>query len=306
MAGGFTIAIPTHNRRETVVLAVRSALMQTRAPDQVIVLCDGCTDGTAEAVRALEDERVEAVELAKLPGYAYGHRSRSLELARGDAIMWLGDDDLLLPDHLERVGEYWDAGIADVVQTPAVVVWADESLTWVGLDWSVPGHLRTLADRNTNVMSSVCVRVETALAAGGWDAGLTRFGDWDLWKRLLAAGARSAMTDEPTVLHFRATDRDQPWPERVRQNTTWLQRIGDPEALAALRRELRRQRAEREAEWMGDIESLSARLELADAEVARLAESERTLARIYAGGWWRLRGRLLPVLRLARRARSKA
>jgi glycosyltransferase involved in cell wall biosynthesis len=107
VASRFTIAIPTHNRRETLLLAVRSALMQTRPPEQVIVLCDGCTDGSADAVRELGDKRVEAIGLAKLPGYAYAHRNRSLELARGEAIIWLGDDDLLLPDHLERVGEHW-------------------------------------------------------------------------------------------------------------------------------------------------------------------------------------------------------
>ncbi len=301
MASGFTIAIPTHNRRETVLLAVCSALMQTRPAEQVIVLCDGCTDGTAEAVHDLGDPRVEAVELPKLPGYAYGHRNRSLDLARGEAIMWLGDDDLLLPDHLERVGEYWDAGAFDVVQTPAVVVWADDSLTWVGLDWSVPGHLRTLMDRNTNVMSSVAVRVESARAVGGWDASAERFGDWDLWKRLLAASARTAMIDEPTMLHFRATGRDQPWPQRIQQNTRWLSRISDPVALADLRRELRAQRAQREAEWMGEIDALKATLERAQIELERLREADATLARVYAGGWWRLRARLLPALRLAAR-----
>lgn len=288
--------------------------MQTRSPEQIIVLCDGCSDGTAEAIRELDEERVEAVELPKLPGYAYDHRNRSLELARGEAIMWLGDDDLPLPDHLERVGEYWDAGVADVVQTPAVVTWKDDSLTWVGLDWSIPGHLCTLMNRNTNVMSSVVVRVSHARAVGGWDASLERFGDWDLWKRLLAAGARSAMTQEPTVLHFRATGRDQPWPARVEQNSRWFARIADPDALAELRRELRSQRAQREAESMGDIESLTgqleqaraeleetpAELERAQVELERLREVERTLARVYAGGWWRLRGRLL---RLARRYR---
>jgi glycosyltransferase involved in cell wall biosynthesis len=321
VARGFTIAIPTHNRRETLLLALSSALAQTRAPEQVIVLCDGCTDGTAEAVRELGDERVEAIELPKLAHLAYPHRNRALELARGEAIMWLGDDDLLLPDHLERIGEYWDAGGLDAVQTPAVVVWKDDTLTWVGLDWSVPGHRRTLMDRNTNVMSSVLVRVERAIAVGGWDGGLQRLGDWDLWKRVIDGGAPTAMTLEPTVLHFRATGRDQPWPERVAQNSSWFSRIADPQALAGLRPELRALRAVREAEWMEEIDarredldkrereidSLSDRLADADVELLRLREVEQTLARVYGGGWWRLRGRLLPGLRLIARLRgSKA
>ena len=88
MASGFTIAIPTHNRRETLLLAVRSTLMQSRSPEQVIVLCDGCTDGTAEAVRELGDERVEAIELPKLPGLAL-HCDVRLKFKR---FRWLHND----------------------------------------------------------------------------------------------------------------------------------------------------------------------------------------------------------------------
>lgn len=318
MAAGFTIAIPTHNRRETLLLAVRSALAQTRAPQQVIVLCDGCTDGSAEAVHALGDERVQALELPKLPHLAYAHRNRALELARGEAIMWLGDDDLLLPDHLEQVGRCWDASRLDVVQTPAVVVWKDDTMTWVGLDWSIPGHRRTLEDRNTNVMSSVAVRVERAREVGGWDGALPRLGDWDLWKRVVDHRAATAMTIEPTVLHFRATGRQQPWPDRVAQNSSWFARISDPAALAAIRPELRALRAVREAEWMQDIDTshadlqerqrhlaaLDDRLQHAAIELERLREVERTLARVYSGGWWRLRRRLLPAFELIAKARA--
>ena len=39
--------------------------------------------------------------------------------------------------------------------------------------------------------------------------------------------------------------------------------------------------------------ALAHRLEYAEAEVARLEEVEATLAKVYAGGWWRLRSRLL-------------
>jgi len=356
-----TVAIPTHNRRETLLLAVRSALAQTRAPEQVIVLCDGCTDGSADAVRALGDERAVAIDLPKLPGYGYEHRNRALELARGDAILWLGDDDLLLADHLERVGEVWDRGGVQLVQSPAVLVAEDDALEWLGLDWSVPGHRATLERHNTNVLASVLVGVRAARVAGGWDPDQPRLGDWDLWKRVLAGGARTAMTDEPTVLHFRASGRQQAWPDRVRQNSAWWRRIGDPGELASLRAQLRRLRAVREAEWAQEREQAGLRLRDAYAELERVAASgqaladelarrdaeviaqdrelqrvraelerlapelerleterpaleaelsaarargehahelERVLARTYAGGWWRLRARLLPLMRV--------
>ena len=317
----FTVAVPTHDRRETVVLAVRSALAQTRPPEQVIVLCDGCTDGTAEALRALGDPRVEPLELEKGPGYGYAHRNRALELARGEAILWLADDDLLLPDHLERIGELWDTGRYDVVQSHSAIVHPDDALEWLGADWSVASNRERMERANSNAMTSVSVRVDLAQAIGGWDASHARAADWDLWRRVLAAGARTAAIPAATHLHFRATGREQAWPLRVRQNAAWLARLEDPEQLRALRLELQRARSEHEARLAGRAEQLEqiahdahrqlaglhaqyaelhARFEGSEAEARRLGE---TLARVEAGGWWRLRRRLLPLLRLAGRSR---
>jgi Glycosyl transferase family 2 len=319
----FTIAIPTHDRRETVLLAARSALAQTRPPRQVLVLCDGCGDGTAQALRELGSSCLQALELPKARGYGYAHRNRSLELARGEVIQWLADDDLLTPDHLERIGELWDTGRFDLVQSHGVVVDPDDGLEWFGSDWSVPFNRGRLVRDNSNPMSSVSLRVEVARAVGGWDVGIERWADWDLWQRVLAAGARSACSAEPTVLHFRASGREQAWPLRVRQNTAWLHRLEDPQGLLEQRIRMRRAGAEREAsieESAAELDQRTAALQdalaatqhellaahehaaelaahraVAESEVARLGAA---LTRIYDGGWWRLRHRLLPLMRL--------
>jgi glycosyltransferase involved in cell wall biosynthesis len=277
----YTIAIPTHNRRETALLPARSALRQTRPPLVVVVLCDGCTDGTADAVRGVGDPRLVAVELAKGPGYAYAHRNVALERARATAIVWLGDDDLLLPDHLERIGERWDDGVVEIVTAPAAVVHPDDRMEWLGEDWSVPRSRERLFVRNSSVMASVSIAVRLAREVGGWDGALPRAADWDLWKRAIQGGGRPAAVGDVGVLHFRGTDRAQSWPDRVQQNTAWLERLEDPAELAALRRRLARLRMERDA-----------------AVVGRLAERDRRLAHIEGTPWWRLR---VALSRLARR-----
>ncbi|HWH93027.1 MAG TPA: glycosyltransferase family A protein [Baekduia sp.] len=246
MRPSFTVAIPTHDRRETVVLAARSALAQAHAPEQVLVLCDGCGDGTQAALAALGDARVEVLDLPKGPGYAYDHRNRALERARGEVIVYLADDDLLLPDHLRRIAERWSDDV-DVVTTPAAIVEPDDALSWAGADWTVPAVREHMRRENTNVMASVAIRVRTARAVGGWDGTIARAADWDLWRRALESGARSAATLDPTVLHFKATGRVQAWSSRVEQNTRWLQALGEPEALAQVRSRLRALHAERAA-----------------------------------------------------------
>jgi glycosyltransferase involved in cell wall biosynthesis len=315
----FTIAIPTHNRRETAVLAARSALAQTRPPDQVLVLCDGCVDGTADALRGLASSRLETLELPKASGYGYEHRNRSLDLARGQAILWLSDDDLLTPDHLRRIGELWDTGRFDLVQSDGVFVHPDDEVEWFGSDWSLPVNRAQLATVNSNPMSSVSLRVDAARSVGGWDVDIPRAADWDLWQRALDAGARSARSPEPTVLHFRASGRDQAWRARVRQNAAWLDRLEDPERVLELRICLRRAGAKREADTEQHAKAMEQRAATLQHELlaahehaieigARRAEAEAeaaqlaaTLTRIYDGRWWRLRRRLLPLMRLVGR-----
>ena len=275
----FTVAVPTHDRRDTVVLAVRSCLAQTRPPVQVVVLADGCTDGTADALRELGDERVEVLELEKGPGYAYAHRNLALDRARGDVIAYLGDDDMYLPDHFERIGELWDAGIADVVIAGACLIHERDQLQPMTDEWTVPAMQARLLDGVNRVpMGAVSLTVDIARRAGGWDGSLPREGDLDLWKRVLRAGARAATSLTPTVLHFRATTRRQEWDDRVRQNNDWFARMADPAERARIRRDYAQALGEREQARLDEIAELERQLTEARHQAEILHEQRNVFA----------------------------
>jgi hypothetical protein len=333
MPRSISVVIPTFNRRETVVLAVRSALAQTRSPLEVLVVCDGCTDDTVEAIAALGDARARALDLPKAPGRGYANRTRALEQARGDVIAYLSDDDLWLPDHLARHGSLHDAGLADIVSSLAALVHPDDALELLGWDWRQERHRSFLLDQrvNSNPMSSVSHDRRRALDVGGWpDAPVA--GDAALWRALLHAGARPSLVSEPTLVHFRATGRAQAYGDQVAQNTAWWESICDPDRLTALRARLsleitgqliaeqeahaetERQRAALDAQAIEQstrIAELQALRELDEhdrvAEIASLQVEldalRRQLQAIQDGGWWRLRERALPVLRLLGRSR---
>jgi len=269
----FTVAIPTHDRREAVMMAVESCLRQTRAPLEVIVLADGCRDGTADAVRSLGDDRVEVMDLPKAAGYGYGHRNLALERARGEVITYLGDDDLYLPDHFERIGAVWDAGVADIVVAGAALIHEQDEMEPMTDEWAVSlARERMLGGKNRVPMAAVSIRVGAARRVGGWNPELPRRGDWDLWARLLIEEERSARCLEPTVLHFRASGRAQPYEDRVRQNRSWLDSIGDPAGLARLRVDYARLIGARE-------ESLADRHRELKLDHRRLRREQRALRR---------------------------
>jgi glycosyltransferase involved in cell wall biosynthesis len=298
----FTVIVPTHNRREQLLMAIDTALEQTRAPLELLVVADGCTDRSVEAVRELGDERVQVLDMPKGPGRGWPHRNEALRRARGDAIAYLSDDDMWLPDHLERVGEQLDTGAVDLVQATACLVHTNGTLQAWAQDWRIP-RIRELAvsgRRHRTPMSAVSHRRGLAEEAGGWPAAPpSGMGDKDLWGRMLVRDPRLAHLPSPTVLFFPAfegTRDDQP--ARARE---LFARIRDPAGLASLQSEIARALHAEASAREEELDALRAEVEL-------LRERAMTLERVTAGGWWRLRGRLLPLLRLAgglRRALSR-
>ena len=95
------VVIPTYNRRDLVVQSVRSVLDQTYPDVRCLVVDNGSTDGTAEAVTGLGDPRVTLVPLEAPCGAA---AARNAGLAAAGAARWvafLDNDDLWAPTKVE-------------------------------------------------------------------------------------------------------------------------------------------------------------------------------------------------------------
>ena len=93
----FTLIIPTKNRSETAIKAVKSATM-SRYDDIEIIVTDGSDDHSlGKEIKKLEDPRIK-----------YFHHTKSLSMknnwefgvskATGDYVSIIGDDDALMPD----------------------------------------------------------------------------------------------------------------------------------------------------------------------------------------------------------------
>jgi glycosyltransferase involved in cell wall biosynthesis len=98
MSGLVSIIIPCHNAAPWLAPALESALGQTWAEKEIILVDDGSTDASPEIAHAFEPR---GVRLLTQPNRgASAARNAGLRAARGDFIQFLDADDLLAPDKI--------------------------------------------------------------------------------------------------------------------------------------------------------------------------------------------------------------
>jgi len=95
-----SVVIPTKNRPQLVVRAVRSVLAQTLETIEAIVVIDGHDKTTEENIRRLDDPRVKTIMLPVSVGVASA-RNSGVGQAGADWVAFLDDDDEWMPQKLE-------------------------------------------------------------------------------------------------------------------------------------------------------------------------------------------------------------
>ncbi|WP_448243613.1 glycosyltransferase family 2 protein [Pseudoxanthomonas mexicana] len=98
--GTVSILIPTYNRARYLRECVLSMLSQTVLPLEIIIVDDGSTDDTRDVAHSFRDVRVRYIQQENA-GKCVA-LNRALLLARGDYIWLFDDDDVALPDSLEK------------------------------------------------------------------------------------------------------------------------------------------------------------------------------------------------------------
>ena len=97
-----TVIIPTYNRAEYLAECLDSILCQTLQPCQVILINDGSDDWTRDVV----EPYMMVIDYQKTNQVGKGAAlNKGLEIVAGDYVWIFDDDDVALPDALERFVE---------------------------------------------------------------------------------------------------------------------------------------------------------------------------------------------------------
>ena len=193
---------------EELERSVASITGQTRRPDELLVVVDGpvpaALDAAIDAAAAAHPEvRVERLPVNVGSGLA---SARGLELATGDFLARHDSDDVSLPQRLERQMTAIQEHGLDLVGS-AMLEFEGSPEHVVGVRTNPRTHDEIVARMRLNNPinnPTVVFRRQLALDAGGY-TDLRYMQDYDLFARLLAAGARAENLEEPLVL-FNAGD----------------------------------------------------------------------------------------------------
>lgn len=187
-----SVVIPTRNRLPLLKEAVSSVVSQSFVDWEAIVVDDCSTDSTWSWLSEVNDTRFRSIRLDDHSERSAA-RNRGLQEARGEFVLFLDDDDKLMPHALQYL-LHWFNRHPDVV----AVVGARR-------DFDERGHrrrcshpvvpIRKLMWKEAILMgfgpqfAQCAIRSETIRDLGGWDPTLVVAEDYALWLRLTKVGA---------------------------------------------------------------------------------------------------------------------
>ena len=102
-----TVVLTTYNRCRLLPRAINSVLSGTYDNFELIIVDNASSDGTSEVVSQLKDPRIQYVRMPDNGG-ALTARNRGFDMAQGDYVTTLDDDDELVPDALGTVVEEFE------------------------------------------------------------------------------------------------------------------------------------------------------------------------------------------------------
>lgn len=198
-----TVRIATYSRGREILRTLDSVLAQTHRNLEVLVLGDHCDEATEDAVREVDDPRLRFVNLPTRGLYPEEqvHRWRvagthpmnaGLVLASGAWIAPCDDDDVMTPTHVEHLLEH-------ALARRLEMVWSRAALR-EGDDWVLTGPRFVHGEiSHGSVLYSSALRFFRH-SNTSWKLGEP--GDWNLWRRMKAAGVRIGWLDELTYYHY--------------------------------------------------------------------------------------------------------
>jgi glycosyltransferase involved in cell wall biosynthesis len=265
-----SVILPTYNRARYIRSALDSAIGQTHAPCEIIVVDDGSTDETAEVCGGYGQP---VTYLHKPNGGVSSARNVGIREAKGDFVAFLDSDDVWMPEKLARQVEFLSDRDFGFALSEIEYVDADDRLTGRSTFRSHLGPdgdlLRALLARPFCIASILIFRRSVIDAIGLFDESLRTAEDIDYLLRA-ASRFKGGLVDTPLV-KYRRTPGSLSGEVFTRNRLRALAKLSSyaPEAAARYRRVIDKTVASIHVSYARDLlwarRANEARLELSES-----------------------------------------
>ncbi|MGQ0534590.1 MAG: glycosyltransferase [Methanobacteriota archaeon] len=194
--------VTTTKNEEKNIRVLLDSLVAQDGPHEVIVVDSASSDRTPQIVREYEARYPGIVRLVEKPGKRPYSMDQGVQVAKGDAVAFIGGDDRAAPG--------WIAGLRRALRVHDVVAGRIEDegnpkfaaldrveLTFRGFDVSFPG-------------TNTAYRTEAYRAVGGLDPWFVTAEDIDLNLRVVMQGYKIGHTED-AVVYRRAREGLKPF-----------------------------------------------------------------------------------------------
>ena len=184
-----TVLMPAYNAGKYIAAAVQSALDQTFADFELLIVDDGSFDDTVSVTERFHDDRIRLIRQEQ--GGVSAALNKGLLHARGEYICRFDADDLCFPQRLARQVEFLDAN-PDYLLVGSDAEYISEDGEHL-FNFRCAGHTHEeILDKLYRfcpfIHSAVMYRKGAILKAGGYSLLAHNFEDYLLWVRLVAVG----------------------------------------------------------------------------------------------------------------------
>jgi GT2 family glycosyltransferase len=212
---GVAVVIPVYNRRRTLLETLPFVLRQSLAPECVVVVDDGSTDGSAEAAEAWFQRNSPPFEWRVLrQPHANAARARGLGFAhvrQAPLVAFLDSDDHWPVDFLARTATVLKENPhAVAVSADRLFISADEEpIEADDLREMIARPVEWFFERGAGVASCSLFRTAAVEFVGGWDVERSTSEDTVLFTAIAQAGAWLHAPGEPVRFYVGSADARQ-------------------------------------------------------------------------------------------------
>jgi len=180
-----SVIIPSKNRPVFILKAIESVLAQTYKNVEIIVVDDGSEVPLTSVLAKSIGLRVQCLRHGCSKGAPMA-RNTGIKHAKGEYIAFLDDDDIWLPEKLERQLLVFQSAGEDtgLVYCGFTYIHNDSDVAECGCEDR--GHVfnRLLLKNFVGSASLPLIRMECFKSSGAFDENFQSFQDWDMWLRI--------------------------------------------------------------------------------------------------------------------------